>query len=123
MGRSGPFIDAFLRPTEKIPGSELEEISLDEDVVVLQHMLDVLWAVDDDGRRQRRHRDLKRAKANLSLALAEPVEQLVPWLQEPESITSEGQGTWGSSVTKLVKAVYQFWVTGLCFTVASLRCV
>ncbi len=68
-------------------------------------MLDVLRAVDNDGRRQRRHRDLKRAKANLSLALAEPIEQLVPCLQEPESVTSEGQGTWGSSVTKLVKAV------------------
>lgn len=53
-------------------------------------MLDILRAVDNDGRRQRRHRDFKRAKANLSLALAEPIEQLVPCLQEPESITSEG---------------------------------
>lgn len=72
-------------------------------------MLDVLRAVDDDGRRQRRHRDLERAKAKLSLALAEPVEQLVPCLQEPESITSEGQGAWGSSVVKLVRDVYRFW--------------
>ena len=45
----------FAWPTEQVPGSELEEISFDKDVVVFQYMLEVLRIVDDDGRWERWH--------------------------------------------------------------------
>lgn len=38
--------------TKQIPGSSPEEVTLDKEVIVLQHMLHIGWVVDDDTRRQ-----------------------------------------------------------------------
>ena len=73
-------------PTEQIPGSNFEKISLDKDITILQHMLDILRTVDDNTRWKRRHRDLKSAEADFSSTITEPVKQLVPWLQEPQPV-------------------------------------
>ena len=66
--------------TEQVPRTKFEEIALDEGLIVLQYMLDILRTVDDDTRWQRRHRDLESLEADLALALAKPVQELVPGL-------------------------------------------
>lgn len=46
-------------------------------------MLDIFWIADDDGRRQRRHTDLKGGEAGLVIGTNKPIEQLVSRLKEP----------------------------------------
>jgi len=51
--------------------------------------------MDDYSSGQRGHGNLKSRKANLLLALREPIEELVPGLEKPYAITCERQGAWG----------------------------
>ena len=55
-------------------------------------MLDVLGITDDNARRQGGHGYLEGVEAGLPFALGEPVEELVPRLQEPDAVASKRQG-------------------------------
>lgn len=61
-------------------------------------MLDVCWVVDDNPSGQRGHGNLKSLESGLSLALREPIEELVPGLKEPYAIARERQGARGPAV-------------------------
>ena len=77
-------------PTEKVPRSFLEEIAFDEDLMVLQDVLDVSWVTNHDGRWERWYCDLEGVVSDLILACGKPLEELVPGLEKPYSVASEG---------------------------------
>ncbi len=66
--------------TKQVPGSSPEEVTLDEEVIILQNMLHVRWVVDDNTRRQRWNRDLVAIESNLPLTLDKPFEELMSGL-------------------------------------------
>lgn len=54
-------------------------------------MLNICWVIDDDTRRQGRDGDLVGIESDLPLTLNEPVEELVPGLEEPNPVAGERQ--------------------------------
>jgi len=79
--------------TEKVPGSQAEEISLNEYIIVFQNMFDVQRVTDDNSCRERWDRYLESAESNLALSLGEPIQELVPWLKEPYAIAGKGKSS------------------------------
>ena len=49
-------------------------------------MLHIVGIVDHNGRGQGRHRNFEGTEADLVLTFGEPIEELVPGLQEPYAI-------------------------------------
>lgn len=79
------------RHTKEIPGSELKEVSFDENISVFENMLYILGIIDHNGRGQGGHRNFEGAEADFVLTFGEPIEELVPWLQEPYAIAGQRQ--------------------------------
>jgi hypothetical protein len=72
-------------------------VSLDEQVRLPEHVLEVCWVVDQDRGGQRGHGDLERLEAHGRLDAGQPFQELVARPEEPGTIAREGEGAGGLS--------------------------
>lgn len=77
--------------TEKVPQGLLDKIAFGEDGLVPKDIVQVGGIIDDHARRQAGDVQLKGLVAEDALALDEPREELLPGLQEQDSVADKGQ--------------------------------
>lgn len=76
------------RRTKQIPRPRTKEGAFDEELLVLQHMLNILRITDDYGGGQRWDTDFESRETCLMVGTNEPVQQLVSRLKKPQAVAS-----------------------------------
>lgn len=77
---------------KKIPRARLDEVALGEITLLLEDVLEVFGAVDQNARRQGRHGQGQCFVAIENFTLDKPIKQLLSGLQEQDAIAHERQG-------------------------------